>query len=79
MHYVIESGQIYALAALTPDVLEQNSEPQYYSGCRWLNRNPFILTTKYPVRLIKGAALLYSPVYRNVFIICDTVLWYLLL
>jgi len=34
MHYVIESGQIYALAALTPDVLEQNSEPQYYSGCR---------------------------------------------
>ena len=77
-HYMTETGRLCALAALTPDVLEQNSEPQYCSGCRWQNRNPFILTTKYPVRLIKGAAQLYSPVYRNVFLICDTVLWYLL-
>jgi hypothetical protein len=57
---------------LTPDVLEQNTDPQYCSGCRWQNRNPFILTAEYLVWLIKVAALLYSPGYRNVFLICDT-------
>jgi hypothetical protein len=58
-----DSGQLCAPIALTPDVLEHNSEPQYCSRCRWQNRNPFNLTTKYLVWLIKGAAQLYSVQY----------------
>jgi hypothetical protein len=34
IHAVYDSGRLCALAALTPDVLEQNFEPQYCSGCR---------------------------------------------
>jgi hypothetical protein len=34
MHCMTGSGRLYALAALTPDVLEHNSEHWYCSGCR---------------------------------------------
>ena len=69
MKYMIKSGWLCALAALSPDVLEQNFNPQYCSGCLWQNRNPFVLTTKYLVWLIKCAALLCGPVCCNVILI----------